>query len=64
MNKEIIEKYLDKKVVLNLKTNYTYRGKIVKLYDDSLEFEDILGNNLVVSFDGINLIMIDREIKK
>lgn len=63
MDKEIIQKYLNKKIILNLKTNYTYKGTIINVYNDSLEFKDILGNELYVTFDTIALIQIDRSAK-
>lgn len=65
MKKEEINKYLEKKVILSLKNNFTYKGKIINLNDDSLDFLDIYNNEMTISLDNISMIMIDKtkEIK-
>ena len=64
MNKEQIEKYINKNLILTLKSGYKYKGKITKTYDNSLEFLDVLNNSFDVDFDQIGFIMGEREVKK
>ncbi len=61
MKKEELNKYLEKKVILTLKNNFTYKGKVIKINDDSLDFKDIYDNELTISLDNISMIMIHKE---
>ena len=60
MDIESINKYLNKKIILILKNGFNYRGKIIKIYNSSFDFIDIIGNELTIDISNISLMQVER----
>ena len=61
MDIEAVNKYLNKRVKLILKSNYYYVGEIKKIYDSSFDFVDVKGNELTQDIESVSTIQFERE---
>lgn len=64
MDIEILDKYLDKKIMLVLKNGFTYRGSITNIYNSSFDFIDVMNNELSIDISNVSLIQTDKGGKK
>lgn len=56
MNKEEIEYFGDSKVKLSLKNDFTYRGKITKIFSSALIIDDFKRGELMIPFEEIRSV--------
>ena len=63
MNQEEIKYYLEKdlKIKVVLKNNFQFSGKIIKLFDNSFQFQDRLEGVITIPYEEIRFI---SEVRK
>ena len=57
MKYEDLKKFEEKRVVILLKNNYKYSGKVLFVRGDSLVLNDKYKQDIIISFDNIASIM-------
>ena len=68
MKLEEIKKYLGQNIILNLINNFSYKGQITKINDDSFEFTDMYNTPMTLDARFVGMIIPQnqgqREVKK
>lgn len=64
MDREVLEKFLKKKVIIYLENRIHYTGVIVEIYSTSLLFVDKYGAEIAIPYERIERVMEINETNR